>query len=39
MKHFSHMQAGSAEEAASNVAATFQSTGVEGSAMFIAGSL
>ena len=37
MKHFSHMQAGSAEEAASNVAAAFQSTGVEGSAMFIAG--
>lgn len=37
MKHFSHMQAGSAEEAASNVAVTFQSTGVEGSAMFIAG--
>ncbi len=37
MKHFSHMQAGTAEEAASNVTATFEKTGLEGSAMFIAG--
>lgn len=37
MKHFSHMQAASAEEAASNVAASYQASGVEGSAMLIAG--
>ncbi len=37
MKHFSHMQAGSAEEAARNVSAAFEKTGAEGAAMFIAG--
>lgn len=37
MKHFSHMQAASAEEAASSVSAAFGKTGLEGSAMLIAG--
>lgn len=37
MKHFSHMQAGTAEEAASNATAAYEKTGLEGSAMFIAG--
>ena len=37
MKHFSHMQATSAEQAASQVAASYAASGVEGSAMVIAG--
>ena len=37
MKHFSHMQAASAEEAASNVSTAFEKTGLEGSAVLIAG--